>query len=77
MQCLAAKPIVNGIAKDLKGKAEVLRFDMLTKAGREVANRFDVKSAPTVVVLDASNDVVFRHSGLPSRKTVVSKVTAI
>ncbi len=76
MRCLAAKPIVNGIEKDLQGKAKVLRFNMLSNFGREVANRYEVQSAPTTIVLDGADNVVYRHAGIPNRNTVVAQVTA-
>lgn len=75
MKCLAAKPIVDGIEKDLAGKVKVLRLNMLSKSGREFASRYDVKGAPTTLVIDGAGAIVHRHAGIPSRKTVVAHAT--
>ena len=75
MPCLAAKPIVNGIENDLKGQADVIRLNMLSRLGREIAGRYEVKGAPTTIILNNTGDVVYQHAGLPNRKTVVDQVT--
>ena len=77
MPCLATKPIVNGIENDLKGKADVVRLNMLSRLGREIAARYEVKGAPTTVVLNNAGDVVYQHAGMPNRKTVVGRVTSL
>ena len=74
MPCLAAKPIVDGIEKDLQGKAEVIRIDLLSKIGRDIAQRYNVRSAPTIVVVDGSEEI-YRHEGIPSRGKVVAQAT--
>ncbi len=74
MSCFAANPIVNGIEKDLKSKAKVVRLNMLSALGREVAARYDVRSVPTVIVLDGANGVVYRHAGLPDRRAIVAQL---
>lgn len=76
MQCLAAKPIVDGIEKDLQGRAEVVRLNVSTKLGREVAGGYGIRGVPTTIVLNSDGDVVHQHAGIPSRKTVVAKATA-
>ncbi len=75
MQCLVAKPIVDGIEKDLKGKAKVIRINLLSKIGREIAERYGVRSVPALVVVK-SNEVTYRHTGVPRRGQVVQQATA-
>lgn len=75
MRCLAAKPIVNGIEKDLEGKAEVVRLNLLSREGREIARRYEVMGAPTLLVLDARGKVVYGKQGIPDRKAVVGLLT--
>ena len=70
-----AKPIVDGIEKDLKGKAEVVRLNMLSKVGREAASRYGVPAVPTVLVLDADGKLIYRHTGTPNRREVVAQIT--
>ena len=66
-----AKPIVDGIERDLKGSARLIRVDMATKLGRERARRFGVDSIPTLIALDANRSEVYRHTGMPDREAIV------
>jgi len=65
---------VDGIEKDLKGKAEVVRLNMLSKVGRELASRYGVPAIPTILILDADSKVIYRHTGMPDRREVVGAV---
>ena len=76
MQCLVAKPIVDGIEKDLQGRARVVRLNVSNELGREVAGTYGIRGVPAVVVLDRKGQVVHQHAGIPSRKTVVAKAAA-
>lgn len=76
MRCLAAKPIVHGIEKDLQGKAHVVRLNMLSKEGREIAGRYDVQGLPNLVVLDGTGKVIYRKNGIPDRKAVVTLLSS-
>jgi thioredoxin-related protein len=67
---------VNGIEKDLAGKSEVIRLNLLTSVGKELASRFAVTAVPTIVVLDANGEVVYRQAGIPNRKKVVAAASA-
>ncbi len=76
MQCLAAKPIVDGIEKDLEGRAQVVRLDVSSEQGREIALGYDVRSLPTTIVVGGDGDVIDRHAGIPSRKKIVAQAAA-
>jgi hypothetical protein len=67
---------VDGIEKDLEGRAEVIRLNLLSKVGRQLASRYDVRTVPTVLVLDADSKVVYRDTGTPDRREVVAQVIA-
>jgi len=67
---------VDGIERDLKGKAEVVRLDLLSQVGREAASRYGISSVPTTLVLDAESQVVYRHTGMPERSEVVALISA-
>ena len=77
MACLAAKPIVNGIERDLEGKATVVRLDLLSEEGRRIAGRYDVSAIPTILVFDRGKGPVFRHVGIPDRDEIVGEVLAL
>ena len=75
MGCLVAKPVVDGIERDLKGTAKVVRIDLLSKIGRKIAARYGVSSIPALVIVDG-DQVIYRHTGMPDRAEVVSQITA-
>lgn len=68
---------MNGIEKDLKGRAEVVRLNLLSRVGREVAATYGVTVAPTTIVFDGEGNAAYRVEGLPSRKTVVERAAAL
>ncbi len=65
---------MNGIEKELSGRARVLQVNLLSREGKAVAARFDVKSAGTIIVIDASGIETYRHTGLPVRKNILKAV---
>jgi thiol-disulfide isomerase/thioredoxin len=73
MQCLAAKPIVDGIEKDLDGRARVVRLNVSNKEGRDIALGYDIRGVPSTVVVGADGEVIDRHTGIPSRKKIVAQ----
>lgn len=66
---------MNGIENELDGVAEVIRVDLWSQLGKQVAKRFDVTSAGTTVVLNGSGQEVYRHQGFPNRKKIIELVT--
>lgn len=59
-----AKPIVDGLEKDLAGKADVVRLNVLTSIGQQAAAHFGVRGMPTVVVVDGQGKVMLTQLGL-------------
>lgn len=76
MSCLTAKPVVNGIEKDLEGRARVIRLDIGSELGKAAAGRYGVSGVPTTLVLDGAGEVVHRSTGVPDRQEVVARATA-
>lgn len=77
MACLAAKPIVNGIERDLEGTASVVRLDLASDEGRRIARRYDVRGLPTILVFDNGEGPIHRYIGVPSRREIVDQVKAL
>jgi thioredoxin-related protein len=69
-----AKPVVDGIERDLEGEAEVLRLGVTKGVGRELAIRYGVRGVPTLVLLDGNGNVVLKQAGLPRRAEIVAAV---
>ena len=69
-----AKPIVDGIERDLEGQARVIRLNVMDNVGSQLAQQYQVRGVPTLLIFDAEGDLVARSGGVPSRKNVVSQV---
>jgi len=75
MQCLAAKPIVDGIEKDLEGRAQVVRLNVSSEQGRDIALGYNVRGVPSTIVVGGDGEVLGQHTGIPSRKKIVALAT--
>ena len=72
-----AKPIVNGIEKDLEGRAKVVRVNLLSKLGRELARAYGVTAIPAMIVFDGAGRMHYSHQGLPNRQRIVQEVSQL
>lgn len=59
-----AKPIVDGLERDLAGRAKVLRLDLLSSVGQQAARHFGVRGLPTLLVVDGEGQVILTQVGL-------------
>jgi hypothetical protein len=65
---------VDGLEQDLKGRATVLRLDLLSGVGRDAASQYGVKAVPTTLLLDGSGQVVLRQVGSVDAGTIRAQV---
>ncbi|MBL7198978.1 MAG: thioredoxin family protein [Anaerolineae bacterium] len=72
-----AKPIVDGIERDLKGRAQVIRLSVISEVGSQVARRYGVRGVPTLILFDAEGNLVDQIIGVPSRDGIVDRVNAL
>jgi thioredoxin-like negative regulator of GroEL len=72
-----AKPIVDGIERDLEGQARVLRLNVMDSVGSQIAQKHGVRGVPTLIVFDADGTLVSTLVGVPSRNNVVNQVTGL
>ncbi len=72
-----AKPIVDGIEKELEGRAQVIRLDVRSTLGRTVAARYGITGLPTTLVFDRQGMVVLRVGGPPNRDQLLEAVRAV
>ncbi len=59
-----AKPIVDGLEKDLDGKADVIRLNALSSIGQQGAAHFGVRGLPTLVLVDGNGEVILTQVGI-------------
>jgi thioredoxin-like negative regulator of GroEL len=72
-----AKPVVDGIAQDLEGKARVLRLNVMDEVSAQAARRYGVRALPTFVVFDGQGQVVDIQIGVPDRAAIVTRVNQL
>ncbi len=72
-----AKPVVDGIEKDLEGTAKVIRLSVTSQVGNLMAQRYGVRGVPTIVVLDGEGEVVTVSVGVPDRASLVAQVLGL
>jgi len=65
---------VDGLERDLEGKASIIRLDIGARPGRELASRYLVRALPTFLVFDGKGNVVYRQFGMPDRKAIIDAV---
>lgn len=69
-----AKPVVDGLERDLGERAQVLRLSVTDDVSARLAARFAVRSVPTFVLLDGSGALVLTQVGIPKREEITSAV---
>ena len=70
-----AKPIVDGLERELEGQARVVRLSALNAMGQEVAQRYDVRGVPTFLIFDGQGELIGRQVGFPNRSEIKALVT--
>jgi len=71
-----AKPVVDRLEKNLAGQAQVLRINVLSKTGLDLANRYGVRATPTTLVFDGRGTVVYTQAGIPKEAAITAAVQA-
>ena len=67
---------MDGLEQDLKGRATVLRLDLLSGVGREAASVYGVKVVPAMLVFDGNGNLVLRQSGKVNADPIRDQVAA-
>ena len=68
---------MDGIERELAGRARVVRLNMLSAEGRELAVRWGVRGVPTLIVLDGRGETVLRQVGRLQKDTVLRVLAQI
>jgi thioredoxin-related protein len=72
-----AKPVVDGIERELEGRAQVVRLNVMDGVGGQLAQRYGVRGVPTMVVLDGAGETVYVKTGSPNRGEVLAAVEGV
>ncbi len=71
--CKMIAPIIDSLAKELRGKAVVGKLDV--DRNPQTASRFAVRSIPTLIIFKSGREVD-RMVGVQSRKAILSRLAA-
>lgn len=66
--CKIIQPILENIAKDLEGKAKIVKLDI--DDSPEIAAKYRVKSIPTMMVFKDGNVVAIQIGSAPREKLI-------
>jgi thioredoxin-related protein len=69
-----AKPVVDGLERELQGRAQVLQLNVTDSVGGQLAARYGVRSVPTFVLLDGAGEVVLTQVGTLDRAAIMEAV---
>jgi thioredoxin 1 len=72
--CKKMAPILEGLSKEYKGKANVLFIDV--REDSAAGNRFKVRMIPTQVFFDAKGKEVNRHIGFMDKADILKELKA-
>lgn len=72
-----ADSVVNGVKKDLNGRADVIHLSLMSKAGRQAANKFGVHIVPVTLLFDGQGKMIGRLSGMPDAKHLVEQIQQV
>ena len=66
---------MDGLERDLEGRARVVRLSVFSELGQEVTQRHQVRSVPTFLVFDGQGKLIERQVGFPDRGKIKALVT--
>lgn len=61
--CLAAKPILDALERELKDELTVVRLDVASAAGRQLGGELDLRATPTFILFDRYGREIWRTVG--------------
>ncbi len=69
--------MVDGLTKELQGRAQVIKIDVWSKVGRQLIGKYRVRAMPTFVVLDGAGNVQQQYAGIPDKEELLVQVESL
>lgn len=66
--CKAMNPVIQEVAKELKGKARIIKVDI--DKSQAAATRYNINAVPTFMIFK-NGQPVWRHSGMIDKKSLL------
>jgi thioredoxin-related protein len=61
---------VDGLERELTGRLQVVRLDVMSTIGWQAANSYEARGLPTFLLFNGQGQVVYRQAGLINRERV-------
>ena len=69
---------MDGLERDLAGRAHVVRLNVADEPGRRARERFEPAKVPAIILLDAAGREVYRTEGkLPRRQQILEALDGL
>jgi thioredoxin-like negative regulator of GroEL len=69
-----AKPIVDGLEREIGDRVQVLRLNVLSPVGRAAASAYAVRAVPTFVLFNADGEMVYYQVGSPDKDAIRQEI---
>ena len=66
--------MVDGLERELEGRVQVLRLNVLSPVGRAAARAYAVRAVPTFALFDASGEMVYYQMGFPGKAVIRQEI---
>lgn len=70
--CKAMSPVIQEVAKTVQGKARVIKVDIDKSV--QASQAYQVQAVPTFIIFK-KGDIVWRHSGILDKQTLLNVLT--
>jgi thioredoxin-related protein len=65
-----AAPVVDRLERNLQGRAQVVRLETRHPVSAELADLFQVRAVPSLLVFNGSGKIIYRGVGIPNPEQV-------
>jgi thioredoxin-related protein len=72
-----AKPVVDRLERDLEDQARVLRLNIVSSVGRQLAGRYGVRGVPTFLLFDETGEMVHYQVGRLDANRIKFEIDAL
>ena len=72
--CKSMSPVIDNVAKALKGKAKVIKIDI--DKNQELAQKLNIRGVPTFIIYQ-NGEIMWRESGMQSGANMVKQVESL
>jgi hypothetical protein len=74
---MAAKPVVDGLDKQLAGRVRIVRMDVATREGKKVALKVGLDTVPTFIAYGKDGLERWRTARMPSKPELWRRLVAL